>query len=114
MDLKERIAELVKVADAKNAEYYARQGFTFESPPKHTADYISDKWCRIVTNGTHQRSVYCFVALQDNYTKALGTVKAGDIHKAAGWKAPAKHARGNVFQENFAVCLTEHGAVYLS
>lgn len=58
-------------------------------------------------------SVYTFVCLKDGQTKALGNLKAGDIHKAAGWKAPAKHARGSVFQDDFGKCLTAHGIVYL-
>lgn len=35
-----------------------------------------------------QRSVYCFIDLRN-----------GDILKAAGWKAPAKGARGNIFND---------------
>jgi hypothetical protein len=41
----------------------------------------------VVTDG--QRSVYCFIDLSN-----------GDILKAAGWKAPAKGARGNIFNDN--------------
>lgn len=118
MDLKERIDALVNKADELSADYYKRSNFTFAPPPKHRADYTSDKWARIVVmeerNGVVQvTSVYCFVCLKDGFTKALGAVKAGDIHKAATFKAPAKHARGSVFQDNLGNSLTEHGAVYL-
>ena len=58
-------------------------------------------------------SVYAFIALQDGHTKTLGTLKAGDIHKPAGFKAPAKHARGNVFEADFRKALTANGIVYL-
>ncbi len=34
-------------------------------------------------------SVHCFVDATN-----------GDVLKAAGWKAPAKHARGNIFDEH--------------
>lgn len=37
-------------------------------------------------NGGTSRSVHCFIQ-KDN----------GDILKPAGWKAPAKHARGNIY-----------------
>ncbi|MBM4077025.1 MAG: hypothetical protein FJ267_15455 [Planctomycetes bacterium] len=113
-ELKDRIDVFVKHADSVTKEYWERQGFTFAPPPTHQADFISGKWCRIVTVENGQpRSVYAFVCLQDGFTKALGTVKAGDIHKAASFKAPAKHARGNVMQDGFNNCATPHGIVYL-
>lgn len=118
MDIKERIAALCVRADEISARSWERNGYTFSKPPKHQAHYISPKWCRVVVleerNGQYtESSVYCFVCLQDGQTKALGVVKAGDIHKSATYKAPAKHARGSVFQEDFGKCLTEYGIVYL-
>lgn len=49
------------------------------------------------------RSVYCFLDYQ------------GNIYKAAGWKAPAKHIRGSIFDDNFSFgkALTTYGAAYL-
>jgi len=59
----------------------------------------SKKYARIVksdapVNGGQpsSRSVWGFVDLSN-----------GDILKAAGWKAPAKHARGNIFDADFSV-----------
>lgn len=43
------------------------------------------------------RSAFAFIAKQDGQSKAMGTYKRGDIFKPATWKAPAKHARGNLF-----------------
>jgi hypothetical protein len=43
------------------------------------------------------RSVFCFIAAEDSNTKSLGAVKMGDVLKAAGYKAPVRHARGNIF-----------------
>lgn len=59
------------------------------------------KFARIVLEGRSYRSVFCFVDLQN-----------GNILKAAGWKAPAKHARGNI--ANGVSDVTECGAVYLN
>ena len=56
-----------------------------------------DKLVSNMSNG--QRSVHSFVAKKDKTTKSLGTVKVGDIMKAASWKQPAKHARGNIFDD---------------
>ncbi len=44
------------------------------------------------------RSVYCFISKYDNETKALGKIKSGDLMKAASWRQPAKHARGNIIE----------------
>lgn len=111
--MQEKIAAFVKRADEMTAEYWHQQGFTFSPPPKHRADYISDKWVRVVEERSGNSSVYAFICLKDGQTKALGMLKAGDIHKAATFKAPAKHARGNVFQDDFGKCMTPHGIVYL-
>jgi hypothetical protein len=117
-DLNAKIAEFVKAADEVTAEYWEAQKFTFSPPPRHRADFLSDKWVRVVTleqRGEEWKvaSVYAFIALVDNSTKALGNVKAGDVHKAASFKAPAKHARANVFDDDFRKALTSHGIVYL-
>lgn len=118
-ELNAKIEDFVKAADEVSAAYWERQGFTFAKPPQHRADYISDKWVRVVTlDVPHEgepkvSSVYAFIVLQDGQTKTLGTLKAGDIHKPAGFKAPAKHARGNVFEADFRKALTANGIVYL-
>ena len=41
-------------------------------------------------------SVWGFVAKADGTHKGL-PMKMGDVLKAAGWSAPAKHTRGNIF-----------------
>ena len=46
-----------------------------------------------------ENSVWGFVAKKDGVHKGL-RMKAGDVLKAAGWSAPAKHTRGNIFDKN--------------
>lgn len=46
---------------------------------------IGSKYVRIVKDG----SAYCFIQLSN-----------GDILKSASWKVPAKHPRGNIFNDN--------------
>ena len=41
-------------------------------------------------------SVWGFVAKSDGMHKGV-PMKTGDVLKAAGWSAPAKHTRGNIF-----------------
>ena len=48
-----------------------------------------------VVNGT---SVWGFVAKVDGVHKGLPMLK-GDILKAAGWRTPAKHSRGSIFDK---------------
>lgn len=49
------------------------------------------------------RSVYCFVDR-----------KTGDVLKAASWKAPAKHARGNIYAADPLAGVGQYGAAYLA
>ena len=44
-------------------------------------------------------SVWGFVAKTDGTHMGV-PMKMGDVLKAAGWSAPAKHTRGNIFDDN--------------
>ena len=44
-------------------------------------------------------SVWGFIANGDGVLKGI-PYKYGDVFKAAGWRAPAKHVRGNIFADN--------------
>ena len=44
-------------------------------------------------------SVWGFVAIDDGMHKGVPIVR-GDVLKAAGWRAPARHTRGNIFDDN--------------
>ena len=50
------------------------------------------KFDKIVSNG----SVWGFVAKTDGVLKGIPYF-VGDVFKAAGWRAPAKHVRGSIF-----------------
>ena len=61
------------------------------------------RYIRVVKDDGNQRSVYCFID-QTN----------GDVLKAASWKAPARHARGNIFNpDNGLNGMGPYGAAYL-
>ena len=47
----------------------------------------------------NENSVWGFVAKKEGVHKGL-PMKAGDVLKAASWRAPAKHTRGNIFDKN--------------
>ena len=53
------------------------------------------KFIKIVNDN----SVWGFIAKVDGTHKGL-PMKKGDVLKPAGWRAPAKHTRGNIFDDN--------------
>lgn len=62
------------------------------------------RYAKIVSNA-YGTSVYCFVEIE-----------TGNILKAESWKAPAKHARGNIADKNggWKTAVNEYGARYLT
>lgn len=58
---------------------------------------------KIVSKHGGQDSVWAFVAVANGESKGMGKYNRGDIFKPATWRAPAKHARGNVF-ESLPLC----------
>ena len=52
------------------------------------------KFDKIVSNG----SVWGFVAKTDGVLKGIPYF-VGDVFKAAGWRAPAKHVRGSIYDK---------------
>ena len=57
-------------------------------------------------------SVWGFIAKVDGTHKGLPMIK-GDILKAAGWNAPAKHSRGSIFDSEFHKSFSWTGPNYL-
>ena len=50
------------------------------------------KYIKVIQNG----SVWGFIAVTDGVLKGI-PYKFGDVFKAAGWRAPAKHVRGSIY-----------------
>lgn len=115
--LEELVQELCNLADQLAVEHFTNNNYTFARPTIHKAE-IGDKWAKIFkyddVGGTYkQSSIHSFICMKDGFTKTLGNLKAGDIHKPASYKAPAKTARGNLFDTNYPKCITHYGPVYL-
>ena len=62
-----------------------------------------------VVEGTR---VWGFIAKVDGTHKGLPMLK-GDILKAAGWRAPAKHSRGSIFDAEMHKSFSWSGTNYL-
>ena len=60
----------------------------------------------------NDNSVWGFVAKVDGVHKGVPMLK-GDILKAAGWSAPAKHSRGSIFDKDFHKSFSWTGPNYL-
>ncbi len=82
--------------------YFEESGFTFAT---HDVDADeTDKWLRVYSveitkNGSRRESIHSFIAKMDFETKGLGKVAKGDVMKPASYKVPAKHARGNIYDD---------------
>lgn len=84
--------------------YYANKFPTLLAPALEMSDgrrYI--RVDRVEQDGRGSRSIHVFI-----------DKKTGDILKAATYKAPAKHARGNIFDASWGLSeVTPYGANYL-
>lgn len=108
--IKAAVEKYVSALQIKVNEYFAAR-FKNLTPPVLDAQY-GQKYAKIVRVEEHSRSVHSFVALVDIATKEI-TAKAGDILKAASWKAPAPHARGSILNSDPLVGVGVYGADYM-
>ena len=69
---------------------------------------VGRKFIKVV----HNNSVWGFVAKVDGVHKGLPMLK-GDILKAAGWRTPAKHSRGSIFDSEMHKSFSWTGPNYL-
>ena len=62
------------------------------------------KYVKIISKGKAENygSVWAFIDMSN-----------GDILKPAGWNAPAKHARGNIYTDDYMKHMTIYGPEYL-
>jgi hypothetical protein len=97
----ERVEQFRNGVENMMVEYYTKHFPTLPMPAV-SIDW-GKRYARIVKDDGNQRSVHCFVDLTN-----------GDVLKAAGWKAPAKHARGSVLAEDYGIsAVSVYGAHYL-
>ena len=97
-----QVAKYVILVQELMNDYWKERKFTFDPPPKISAEY-GRRYARIVTTNS-QRSVHTFIDLTN-----------GNILKAGTWNAPAKNGvRGNIFSDDLGrSVINEHGANYL-
>ena len=110
---KEMVAEVVPGFDAALGEFMAycqkmRDDFYDKNYPTNPraslATMVGGRWIRIVTvEEGGGKSAWAFVDRTN-----------GDVMKPAGWSAPAKHARANIFDKASWKNMTAYGPQYLT
>ena len=106
----QRLASFLDAAQANITAYYQQhfQSLAALGRIPQLAIERGQRYIRIVKKepGLTGGSVYCFI---DTKPETLG-----NIYKAASYKAPAKHARGNIMaDDNGAGGVGVWGAIYL-
>ena len=99
--MQEAISKYLEAVKADYAKFYETSSSSKEYIEQRIAEFnaglkveYGSKFIRVITQ---DRSAHSFIALRDE-----GKFKAGDILKAASWRAPAKNfARGNIFAGKF-------------
>ncbi|MCP4994073.1 MAG: hypothetical protein GY934_09875 [Gammaproteobacteria bacterium] len=76
---------------------------------------VGKKLTKIIRKYAATESVYAFVALHGFTNKLLGQVKAGQIFKPASWAVPARHPRGDLYnQDTWAECFGDFSVRYMN
>lgn len=100
----ERLEAFVAGVTAIRTAHMIKNGYESFFIPA-VAYTVGKKYIRVheMDKNGQPTSVYCFIDTTN-----------GDVLKAAGWKTPAKHARGNIFDEHngLARC-NSYGPEYL-
>tara|TARA_Y100000389_G_scaffold70635_1_gene67306 strand:- start:391 stop:783 length:393 start_codon:yes stop_codon:yes gene_type:complete len=114
LDVQEKLNAFVSIVQRLQDDYFALNGFTF-SPSDHVTVSYGKRYARIIKQKRYwndageaairtgdQKSVHCFVDMNN-----------GDILKGS-WKAPVKNGvRGNIFTDDPAESIDNHGTKYL-
>lgn len=86
----ERLDQFIANLNDMYRQHFIEKGYTFEAPPIFITQ-TGSKNIKIVERrdgGRDSGAVYCFIEKD-----------TGIILKAAGWKAPAKGARGSIWND---------------
>ena len=78
-----------------NDKWVKDYGFKYMELITETGNKFIKIFMKYIQGGS--TSAWAFVAIDDGFNSTLGKWKKGDIFKPASWRAPAKHARGNIF-----------------
>jgi hypothetical protein len=83
------VKNFIEKVNAERTAYYAKIDLTTKEPELIVE--VGNKFIRLWQGS----SCWGFISRVDDVLKGA-PIKKGDLLKAATWKAPAKHARGNI------------------
>jgi hypothetical protein len=94
-ELEEFVGRLkIKFNDYKNNQKYTYFD-CYDVEVEYLRKYIKINKVEVCHDGSRRSSIFCFI-----------DSKTGDIFKPATYKAPAKHARGNILSDEYGMeCL---------
>lgn len=100
--IKPAIENFLRLVNKKMEDNYGRMNMPYDCRETVSAEYNS-KYIKVVrVRSGKSVSVYAFIDYD------------GNIFKAASWRAPAKHARGTILDnESIEKATTPYGIVYL-
>jgi hypothetical protein len=92
----------LKIARDRLADHWKKNDYRFAPTPDLIVQEGNRYW-KVIRKDSSQESVHAFVDTSN-----------GDVLKPATWRAPAKHARGNIFDDDHgAAWIGPHGPNYL-
>lgn len=100
MNLTEQIEKFQSALQSMLYVYRAEHFPTLPVPKIEIS--IGKRFARIIKKDGSHTNAYGFIDL-----------KNGDLLKAASWKAPAMHARGNIFADDMLAGCGPYGMAYL-
>ncbi len=98
------VSEFIEQVNSKISTYYAKN--LTNLTPKHLTLEVGNKFLKLWMDST----CWGFISRIDGDFKGA-PIKKGDLLKPASWKAPAKHARGNIIDGTAQYDV--HGPSYL-
>lgn len=90
---------------------YFKEKFPTLATPKLVVE-VGTRYIRIIQEQDGFQDSFGFRKSSRNAFAFVDSLN-GDILKPASWKAPAKHARGNIFDPNPLARMTVHGPEYM-
>jgi len=94
-DIRNRIDQFLVELQKRMDAYDTKQNYSANQNDQVAVEFGS-RYARVIKSIGSSRSAYCFVDLT-----------TGDLLKSAGWKAPAKGSRGNIFADDFGMSACE-------
>ena len=106
-DFETALEEFRATAEAAHLAYFARNDFTFAVPSIKIAERRGTRYVKLWNHETRNETGES----RCNSIHSFVEIATGDILKPEGTKKPAKHARGNIYEDAGRASLTDTGSI---